>query len=176
MAGRCVVPGPPRLSSSSCLLAWFHENLVSKRDGFEAGSDLKAATQHLRTWGPSLWICLRDLRWNYGDWDPENSIGLARPHLHACDRPIAITQPAIERVVEMLLQVEGFESEVRGLRKLCFNWVIWGLGSLKKRRWLDTSAKDFWTKLMRLLESKMEWTKSCKWVFPKIGVPQNGKP
>jgi len=29
-------------------------------------------------------------------------------------RPIAITQPAIERVVEMLLQVEGFESEVAG--------------------------------------------------------------
>ena len=123
MAGRCVVPGPPRLSSSSCLLAWFHENLVSKRDGFEAGN--------LRTWGPSLWICLRDLRWNYGDWDRNHSIGLA--HLHACDRPIAITQPAIERVVEMLLQVEGFESEVGLLRKLCCsNWVIWGVGFLEK--------------------------------------------
>ena len=60
-------------------------------------------------------------------------MGLA-PYLHACDRPIAITQPAIERVVEMLLQVEGFESEVRFVEEdmLLKRRVIWGLGSLKK--------------------------------------------
>ncbi len=51
-------------------------------------------------------------------WDPPPAWlgGFTMHRNHAfgsCGRPIAITQPAIERVVEVLLQVEGFESEVR---------------------------------------------------------------
>lgn len=154
MADRCVVRGPPRLSSSSCLLAWFHENLVSKR------SDLKAATQNLRTWGPSLWICLRDLRWNYGDWDLRYSMGLARPsrmwqaysHHSTSDWASGGDATAGGR-----LWIGG-----TGLRKLCcLNWVIWGLGSLEKNA-------GGWTLHQRTFGQSSWDCWSLRWSEPKV--------